>query len=142
MPRGEGSFSLELRQGEVDKANTKHMIAVEEALLSLENCEVFKDMVQCEPREISDVACDSGFQAVFDQEMYAKAIATGTYTTGGNLFWVDFRWSATPGVPLRLEAVKDLANAVSKSRRHTRALCTSQSVPGLCPSTTRDLGCR
>ena len=114
MPRGEGSFSLELRQGEVDKANTKYMMAVEEALLSLENCEVFKEMVQCEPRGISDLASDSGFQAVIDQEMYTKAIATGTYTAGGNLFWVDFRWSATSGVPLRLESVKDLANAVFK----------------------------
>ena len=107
---GAGEFSLELRQGEVDKANTKYLMAVEEALLSLENCEVFKDLVQCEPRGISDLATDSGFQAVFDQEMYAKAIATGTYTAGGNLFWLDFRWSATPGVPLRLEAVKDLAS--------------------------------
>ncbi len=107
--RPAGAFSLELRQGEVDKANTEYNLALEAALDTLEGHDIFKNMVQCEPRAISDSATDTGFQSVFDTDMYTRAIASGTYTAGGNLFWVDFRWSATPGVPLRLDAVKDVA---------------------------------
>ena len=103
-------FSLELRHGEVDRANTDYKLALESALEALEGHDTFKNMVQCEPREISDDAQDTGFQCVFDTDLYVKAIASGTYTAGGNLFWLDLRWSATPGVPLRLEAVKDLTS--------------------------------
>ena len=113
-PNGALGFSLELRHGEVDRANTDYKLALENALETLEGHDIFKNMVQCEPREISDSAQDTGFQCVFDNDLYMKAIASGTYTAGGNLFWLDFRWSATPGVPLRLDAVKDLASNLFK----------------------------
>ena len=34
----------------------------------------------------------------------------GQYQAGCNLFWVNLGWTAAPGVPLNLTAVKDLAN--------------------------------
>ena len=66
-------------------------------------------MVSEQPRANSSNAEDTGFQSVFYPKLYEKAIKSGTYTAGCNLFWVDMRWSATPGVPLRLAAVKHLA---------------------------------
>jgi hypothetical protein len=35
-----------------------------------------------------------------------------TYTCGINMFWVDLQWSATPGVPLRQQAIQHLADTV------------------------------
>jgi hypothetical protein len=98
---GVGDFSLELRQGEVDRANADYLQAVEEALDTLNGHAIFHNMVQEEPRGITNSVEDTGFQSVFDANLYNKAIASGTYTAGGNMFWVDLRWSATPGVPLR-----------------------------------------
>ena len=76
--RPAGTFSLELRQGEVDKANTEYNLALEGALETLEGHDIFKNMVQCEPRAIAGSATDTGFQSVFDMDMYTTAIASGT----------------------------------------------------------------
>ena len=46
--------------------------------------------------------------------LYQKAIASGTYTAGGSWFWLGWRWSATPGVPLRLHAAKKLPTTLFK----------------------------
>ncbi len=35
-----------------------------------------------------------------------------TYVCGGNLAWIDFTWTATPGVPVRMRAMKELANTL------------------------------
>ena len=103
-------FSMELRTGETDRSNTEYLLALEDALNVIDAHPVLKDMAAESPRGISDTATDTGFQSVFDQGHYVKAIKSGTYTAGCNLFWVDMRWSATPGVPLRLTAVQQLAD--------------------------------
>ena len=109
-PGDVGDFSLELRNGEVDRANADYLQAVEVALDTLKGHALFNNMVQEETRGITNTVADTGFQSVFDADLYNKAIASGTYTAGGNMFWVDLRWSATPDVPLRLQAVRTLAS--------------------------------
>jgi len=110
-----GDFSLELRQGEVDRANGDYLQAVEVAMDTLNGHALFHNIVQEEPRGITNSVEDTGFQSVFDSNLYKSAIASGTYTAGGNMFWVDLRWSATPGVRLRLQAVRQLASTLFKS---------------------------
>ena len=44
-------------------------------------------------------------------ESYQQGIASGTYTAGGNLLWLDLRWPST-GVPLRLHAAKYLSKTL------------------------------
>ena len=114
-PGDVGDFSLELRHGEVDRANADYLQAVEVALDTLKGHALFNNMVQEETRGITNTVADTGFQSVFDADLYNKAIASGTYTAGGNMFWVDLRWSATPGVPLRLQAVRTLASTLFQS---------------------------
>ena len=105
-------FSLELRTGEVDRANTGYLLELENWLDTINGHPLFHNMSSQEPRQITNSAEDTGFQSVFDNDLYQKAIASGNYTAGGNLFWVDLRWSATPGVPLRLQAVKKLSKTL------------------------------
>ena len=105
-----GEFSLELRHGEVDRANSDHLHKVEEALGTLSGHALFHNMVQEDPLGITATVGESGNLQPFDLDVYHRAIASaGKYTAGGNLFWIDFRWSATPGVPVRSEAVKRMA---------------------------------
>jgi hypothetical protein len=102
-------FSLELRGGETDRSNTEYLLVLEDARSAIDAHPVLKKMVAETPRGISNTASETGFQSAFDSRHYANAIKSGTYTAGCNLFWVDMRWSATPGVPLRLAAVQQLA---------------------------------
>ena len=109
---GGADLFLELRQGEVGSANVEYLISLKKDLDTLNGHPLFVGMVNEEPRKITNSVEDTGFQSVFDAQLYQKAIASGTYTAGGNLFWVDFRWSANTGVPLRLQAVHKLASTL------------------------------
>ena len=67
-----------------------------------------------EPRGITN--SETGCQRAFDNDLYQQAIAEGTYTAGGNLFWPGLCWSST-GVPLRLQVVKRLSNTLFEEPR-------------------------
>ena len=95
-PAAATDFSLELRAGEVNRANSDYLLELEHALDAISGHPVFHNMVAEEPRQITDSANETGFQCTFDNDLYNKAIASGTYTAGGNLFWLDLRWPATP----------------------------------------------
>ena len=97
---GGADLSLELRQGEVGRANVEYLLSLEKDLDTLNGHPLFVDMVNEEPRTITNSVEDTGFQSGVYAQLYQKALATSTYTAGGNLFWVDLRWSATPGIPL------------------------------------------
>ena len=107
-------FTLELRAGEADSANVEYLLELERALDTIDNHPLLHNMAGEQPREITNSAEETGFQSVFDNGLYQQAIASGNYTAGGNLFWVDLRWSATPGAPLRLQAVKKLSETFFK----------------------------
>ena len=75
-------FSLELCHVEVD-ANEESLLALEKALETLNQGPIFRDMVQEDPRAITNSVKEAGFQiAVLMQSLY---------TAGGNVFWVDLR---------------------------------------------------
>ena len=126
-------FSLELRQGEKDRSNTDYLLALEEALATIESHPLFHRLEHEPPRGISASAEDTGFQCVFNSKHYEKAIASGTYTAGANLFWLDMRWSATPGVPLRLSGVLQLAKHLFHSPTPYPGSLHVAASPGYAP---------
>jgi hypothetical protein len=66
---------------------------------------------------IADDVADSGSQHPFELISYTRALASGsqTYTAGINLFWIHLQWSATPGVPLRVTAIDQMARSTFRS---------------------------
>ena len=131
-------FSLELRTGEVDRANAGYLLELENWLGTINGHPLFHNMTAQEPRQIKNSAEDTGFQSVFDNDLYQKAIASGNcYTAGGNLFWVDLRWSATPGVPLRLQAVKKLSTTLFKEPNPYPGALHVAVTPGYLPLSHR-----
>ena len=63
----------------------------------------------------------------------STAIASGTYTAGGSLLWLGLRWSATPGVPLRLHAVKKLPNTLFDEPKPYPGALRVAVTPGYAP---------
>ena len=49
------------------------------------------------------------YQAVFVEQVFKAAMSSaGTYDAACNLFWVNFKWSAAPKVPINRDSVKRL----------------------------------
>ena len=88
----------------------------------------FRNMVGEEPHS----AAETGF-TVFDNESYQRGIASGSYTAGGNLFWLGLCWSATPGVPLRLHAVKKLPSTLFDEPKPYPGALHVAVTPGYAP---------
>jgi len=130
-------FSLELRTGEVDRANADYLLELENWLDTINGHPLFHNMTEQEPRQITNSAEDTGFQSVLDTDLYQKAIASGNYTAGGSLLWVDLRWSATPGVPLRLQAVKKLSTTLFKEPNPYPGALHVAVTPGYLPLSHR-----
>ena len=97
-------FTLELRAGEIDRANAEYLLALEHALDTIDGHPLLHNMRAEQPREITNSAEETGFH---HNGLYQQA---GNYTAGG----VDLLWSATPGVPLRLQAAKKLSSTFFK----------------------------
>ena len=115
-------LSLELRAGEVDSVNAGYGRELENALETINGHPLFHNMVGEEPRGLTDSAEETGCQCVLDNDLYQQAIAAGTSMAGGNLFWLDLRWSST-GVPLRLQVVRRLSNtAIAEPKPYLGAL--------------------
>ena len=76
------------------------------------------------PLSIADAA-DSGSQRPFELDSYRRALAGGsqTYTAGINLFWIDLQWCATPGVPLRISSIDQMAKP--RSSPHCQSMTST-----------------
>ena len=97
-------------------AGRGYLLELENALATING---FHSMVGEEPRTGS--AAETGF-TVLDNESYQRGIASGSYTAGGNLLWLDLHWPST-GVPLRLHVAKYLSNtAFAEPRPYPGAL--------------------
>ena len=48
---------------------------------------------------------------LFDNDIYQREIASGSFMAGGSLLWLDLRWS---WMPLNLQVAKHLSNTVFK----------------------------
>ena len=136
-PATASDFSLELHAGEVDRATSDYLLELEHALDAINGHPVFHNMVAEEPRQVTDSAGETGFQCTFDNDLYHKAIASGTSTAGGSLFWLDLRWSATPGVPLRLHAAKKLPSALFDEPKPYPGALHVAVTPGYAPLSHR-----
>ena len=60
---GDADLSLELRQGEVDRANVEYLLSLETALDTFNGHPLFVDMVNEEPRTITNSVDDTGSRA-------------------------------------------------------------------------------
>ena len=109
------------RAGDEDRG---YLLELENALATINGHSLFHKMVGEEPRGITDSAEETGCQRALDNDFYQQAIAEGTYTAGGSLFWLDLRWSST-GVPLRLPVAKQL----SSKRSHQSVRVSQRPQP-------------
>ena len=106
---------IELRPGERDNSNLAYIEKLAEAWARIQDHDVFRGIQSAAPLAITDDVADSGSQHPFELISYTRALASGsqTYTDGIILFWIDLQWSATPGVPLRVTAINQMARARS-----------------------------
>lgn len=102
---------IELHPGEKDNTNLAYIEKLAQAWSCIEHHDVFRGIQAATPAQITTDANQSGTQAPFDLKDYHAALQTAaqSYTAGINLFWVNLQWSATPGVPLRVAAIENLA---------------------------------
>ena len=108
---GGNTIALDLPDGEADRANANHHVRVHAALAVLHACDLLADMSAESPLHIavnsSAEAC--GLQAPFAQGSYEASMSKNSeYTVGINIFWHDWNYTATPGIPLRSNAVDAL----------------------------------
>ena len=77
----------------------------------IQHHDLFRDIQAAQPIGITGDAAASGTPLPFDFEFDQGALKTASksYTAGINLFWIDLQWSATPGVPLRVSAIEQMA---------------------------------
>ena len=79
-----------LRASEADRG---YLLELENALATINGHPLFHNMVGEEPRS----PAETGFTKarVFDNDIYQQEVASGIYTAGGSLFWLDLCWPST-----------------------------------------------
>ena len=104
---------VELPNGEADKANLSYIDLVQKAKDVIDNHPLFRNIESELPLQITANKTESGVQTPFDSEACKHALRAQSkmYTCGVNLFWINFLWSPTPGVPLRCSAIETLSNS-------------------------------
>ena len=106
---------IELHAGEKDNTNLAYIERLAHAWDVITDHHVFRDIQSANPLAINDSHDDCGTQHPFDLVSYKNALTAGnTYTAGINLFWIDLLWSSTPGVPLRISAIEQMASTMFK----------------------------
>lgn len=106
---------VELHAGEKDNANLAYIERLANAWDVIKDHDVFRGIQSELPLTISGSQADCGTQHPFDLASCKQALAaSGTYTAGVNLFWIDLQWSSTPGVPLRISAIEQMAKTMFK----------------------------
>ena len=105
-------FNIELAQGEKDHANLTYITKVHEALTKIKDHPCFAMIEQSDALSVGE----GGSQSPFDLKDFKTAISgpSLSYTAGINLFWCDFLWTATPGVPVRLSAIMNMSETLYK----------------------------
>ena len=106
-PGHTSATEIELRPGEKDNANLSYIERLNTALTNIMDHPVFAGIQSADSLGIN--------QAPFDTRSYEDALKNAcSYTCGINLFWLDFMWSATPGVPLRASAIEHMSKTLFK----------------------------
>ena len=98
---------IELGHGEKDTQNISFRTEILEAFALV--TERFPDIMEKQPLTIAE----GGEQTPFTQENLKKACGNGgTYICGINLAWLNPTFSATPGVPVRKTAVRQVLASI------------------------------
>jgi len=82
---------------------------IQDNMVTISEHSVFKKIVAALPTGIGGTA-GGAFQDAFKLEHYKAAMsgAACKYQCGINIFWLDFSYSAMPGVPLRQRSIDEL----------------------------------
>ena len=117
--------TIELKPGDADANNVAYHTLVLEAWDEVRDHPKFKQITEASPLDFKA----GGSQAPFCQKEFTKAMKTnGEYTCAVNLAWVDFTWTATPGVPIRtgtLHRLRDTVFQEPKGIEHITIAVTS-----------------
>ncbi len=101
---------VERKPGDEDAIKAYNALMLE-AWVTVQAHATFKNIVQEEPKEISA----GGVQTPFNQEDFTTAIRThGHYKCGVNLAWVNFLWTPTPNIPIRICRLWELRDSFFK----------------------------
>ena len=95
---------------ELDQSHQEYMTALNHAYSTVFDHKVFKDLPTLAALPIQqEDAGDCGVQAPYDNEGCNVALSRERlYRCGGNIGWVDFLRTATPGVPLSLARTQEM----------------------------------
>jgi len=136
LPSNGNTIVLDLPDGEVDRANANHHVRLHVALAVLSASDLLADISAESPLHIAanGSAEASGLQAPFAQGSYeASIIKNSEYTTGVNIFWHSWNYTATPGLPLRNNAVNALVEHFQTPARFPGMLYISVPSPTYAP---------
>lgn len=90
--------------------NTSVLARMEENLVIISKRPAFADIKEADPLKISE----GGFVAPFSRAEYKKAMegssSSPQYHCGVNIFWLDPKFMAMPGVPFQQRVISDLAD--------------------------------
>ncbi len=108
-------IEVQLKLGESDAQNVPFTTDVLQAWEKVQGHRVFHGIVGKNPIKLGDIG---GIQAQFEHKAFQHVFAhaedgsKSTYVCGINLAWIDFVWTATPCIPVRLGAVKQLVQTI------------------------------
>ncbi|MFM7986593.1 MAG: hypothetical protein ACKPKO_45490, partial [Candidatus Fonsibacter sp.] len=105
-----------------DKAIANHHVRLH-AALAIATCDLFAAISAESPLHIAahGSAKVSGVQAPFSQASYeASTSKNSEYTAGANIFWHYWNYTATPGIPLRSNAIDTLMEHYFRRQRVSR----------------------
>ena len=111
LPSSSNTIVLDLPDGEVDRANANHHVRLHVDLVVLGASDLLTDLsAECPLNVAAHGSVEpSGLQATFSQASYEASMTRNSeYTTGINIFWHDWNYTATPGIPLRNNATDTL----------------------------------
>ena len=114
------NLTIQLQGGEQDLQNVDYITKLTEAWTLVSNHPNFNNIQQAIPLTLAK----GGAQVPYKHSDYLLALGgpreltpKARFTCAINLAWVDFQWSATPGVPVRVAAVMKLRDTTFKSPR-------------------------
>ena len=111
LPSNGNTIVLNLPDGDVGRTSANCHVRLHVALAVLGASNLLAEISTESPLNIAanGSAEASGLQAPFAQGSYETSMSKNSeYTAGINIFWHDWNYTATPGIPLRSNAVDAL----------------------------------
>ena len=101
---------------DLDSANLSYIEKLHDAVACIIDHPIFSGIVAADPMHITSDDANSSSQAAFDSRSFTNAMKSShkSYTAGINAFWIDMLWSATPGVPVRMSGIQQMASTTFK----------------------------